>query len=202
MACSADRVGHAHGLSRAMLSKLPARIIFRGEVAQPVLAVQLVKLDEGFPVVIASADFDSVKSQARKVEVDARSQACEVACNVAPAGLEKHAVPLAQRRVAQVQAGIGLEARRGDQPACGLGVMPGAVCPAVQGTDDVGWGWAQVAAPSQDDSLPMATDIGDELDAVGSVRQCAGKTLMSQSVIVSKLRRAQGVGNVARARGE
>ena len=74
-----------------------------------------VDLDEGLPVVVALVDLDAVEHVAREVEV-AHAERREVARDVARA-VEQQAVPVLQRRAAEVEARLVGEVRRAEQLA-------------------------------------------------------------------------------------
>ena len=136
--------GDAHGLHRELFAELPAQVVAGDKVAQArverahVVVLQ-IDLDEGLPVVVALMQLDLVEHIAGKIQRGLLAHAGQICRNVAAVVLEQQAIPLAQRVVAQVQAGVGGEvgganefARRGLARA-----VAGAVGPAVDRADDV-----------------------------------------------------------------
>jgi hypothetical protein len=74
-----------------------------------------VDLDEGLPVVVAFLDFDPVEHMVREVE-RIRRECCEVAMDVALT-VEQEAMPVGERRPAQMQAWVVGEMRRAEELA-------------------------------------------------------------------------------------
>ncbi len=127
---------HAHRLHRVLAPELPLQVVTGDEVAQAgvegadVVVLQ-VDLDEGLPVVVALVQFDVIEHVAVERQVLGGGHAGQVGGDVAAVVIEQQTVPLAQRVVAEVQAGVALEVRCAQQlAAAGIG-------PAVDGADDV-----------------------------------------------------------------
>src|SRR5437868_6164202 len=109
-----------------MMAELPAQVVAGDEAAQPRMeradvVVLEVDLDEGLPVVVALVQLDAVEGIAVEIEVEAGTDPSEVGGDIASAAvgvlLEQEPVPLVQRVVVQVEAGVLLEVRRADQRA-------------------------------------------------------------------------------------
>ncbi len=198
----AEGGGHAHGLHGVVLLELPAQVVAGDEVAQPrverahVVVLQ-IDLDEGLPVVVALVQLDLVEHVAVERKLRERAHAGEVGGDVAAVVLEEEAVPLAQRIVVQVQAGIVREVRRAQQ------LPPGRVRPAVQRADDVARGMAlavraQVAPALQHHRLAMAAHVGDQFDAALRVaHQGPALSFLRQRVIIARFGHAQLVPHIA-----
>lgn len=115
------------------------------------MVVLQIDLDEGLPVVVALVQLHVVEHHALEVERGAWPHVRQVGLHVASVVLEQQTVPLAQRVVVEVQAGVLLEVRRAEQ-APGLFTVRATVGPAVQRADDVAAGaaaagLAEVARP-------------------------------------------------------
>lgn len=167
------------------------------------VVVLQVDLDEGLPVVVALVQLDAVERVAREVEVGARAEFGHVGRHVAPCAigtaLEQQAVPLGERVVVQVEAGVLLEVRRADQRAGGARIA-GRIGPAVQQANDVAAGLAvELAAALENERLAVAAHVGDEFHALGRVHQRAALVLLRQGVEVAGLGHGQAVAHIARA---
>ncbi len=195
---------HAHRLHRVLAPELPLQVVTGDEVAQAgvegadVVVLQ-VDLDEGLPVVVALVQFDVIEHVAVERQVLGGGHAGQVGGDVAAVVIEQQTVPLAQRVVAEVQAGVALEVRCAQQlAAAGIG-------PAVDGADDVAARMAlafgqQVAAPAQHDGLAVAAAVGDQLDlALRVAQQRAPAGFLRQHEIVVGFGYRQRVPHVARA---
>ena len=170
------------------------------------MVVFQIDLDEGLPVVVALVQLDPVERVAAEVEVGPRPQASQVGRHVAAAAvavlLEEQAVPLFQRVIVQVEAGVLREVRGADQFASGARVG-GCIGPAVQRTDDVAArARVEFSAALQDQRLPVPADVGDQLDALGRVHQRAAVVLLWQRVEVAHFGHGQAVADIARPVGE
>ena len=182
----------ADRLHRVPLAELPAQVVARDEAAQPRVerdhvVVLEVDLDEGLPVVVALVDLDVIEQVAREVELRDRIEAGEIARHVARA-LEEHAAPVLQGRTAEVSARTLLEVRRPEQLAGEI------VGPAVQRAHDV----RGLAAAVEHHRLPVAADVGQQLDARGVAHQDAALVLGRQRVVAAGLGHHQLVADVAR----
>ena len=99
---------------------------------------------------------------------------------------EQQAVPVLQRRLVQVQAGILREVRRAEQFAVGL------VGPAMHRADDV----LRVAAALQHDGLAVAADVAEQFHAVLVAHQHLRPAF--QHVVVAQIRHHQFMADVIR----
>jgi hypothetical protein len=158
-------VVHAHGLHRVHLAVFPLQFVAVDELAQArvvghhVVVLQ-VDLDEGLPVELVFGDLGAFVHEAGEIHVGGHAQLGQVGVDVARAG-EQQAVPVGQRRLVQVQAGIVGEMRRAHELALGV------VGPAVERADDV----LGVAPALQHPGLAVAADVGQQFHAVRVVDQ-------------------------------
>ncbi|MDT4873101.1 hypothetical protein FQZ97_1083280 [compost metagenome] len=112
----------------------------------------------------------------------------QIGLHVAAVVLEQQTIPLAQRVVVEVQAGVFVKVGRAQQLAR-LFALDAAVGPTVQGAHDVATraaaaGLQQVAPSLEDDGLPVAADVGDQLDAAGGAHQSTSARFLRQCVVV------------------
>lgn len=91
------------------------------------VVVLQIDLDEGLPVVVALVYFDVIEHEARKVEMLPRAEPRKIARDVAPLRFEQQALPVLQRRGAEIQAGVVREMRCAEKLAVQI------VRPAMQG---------------------------------------------------------------------
>ena len=139
-----------------------------------------------------------VERKARKIQLGAWPQGLELTVNVAAIVLKQQTIPLLQRVVVEVQAGVMGKMRRAQQLATGV------VGPAVQGADDVAastaWGLVlQIAPAFEHDGLAVATHVGHQLDALGRVHQSAAPLLLRQGQVVARVGHTQAVAHITGA---
>ena len=180
----------ADGLQRRPGSELPLEVLAGDELAEPRVerddvVVLEVDLDERLPVVVALVQLDAVEQVAREVEL-ARRQPGEVLRDVARA-VEQQAVPVLDRRAAEVEARLVGEMRRAEQLALEV------VGPAVDRADDVG----RVALALEHQRLSVPADVRQELDAARVADERLRVVASRQDLVVADLRDHQLVADVA-----
>ena len=146
----------------------------------PDVVVLQVDLDEGLPVVVALVHLHLIEHVAAEVEIGARRRMrASRAAHVAPVVLEDQAVPVVQRVVVQVQAGVGREVRCADQLAVQV------VGPAVQRADDV---VARLPRPRSITAWRWRQTLDISSHAVRRAHQRAAFAFLRQGVVVARLR--------------
>ena len=113
------------------------------------VVVLQIDLDKGLPVVVALVHHHFVQHKTVKIQRRPRAHARQVSCYVAPVALKQQAVPLLQRVIFEVEAGVLLKMgcanqRTGlDRSATSVAT---AISPAVQGANDIATGAGYFAA--------------------------------------------------------
>ncbi len=180
----------ADGLHRRPLRELPAQVVAGDEVTEPRVerlhvVVLEIDLDERLPVVVALVQVDAVQQIAREIQV-AERESREIARDVARA-VEQEAVPVADRRAAELRARLVLEV------GCAEQLAGKVVGPAMDRADDV----LRAALAGQHDRLPVAADVGQQFDALRSVHEGLRVVAPGENVVVARLGRHQRVADVA-----
>ena len=187
---------HAHALHTVVGGKLPAEIVAGDEVTQSRVEgrnviILKIDLDEGLPVVIAGVHLDVVEDIVGKVEFRPRKQVPDIPLCIARP-FKEQAVAVLELEPLQIKAGLFVDLGCPEQFS---GVV---VCPAMQRADDVAPAVAQVAVrvdvagdvaglAAQHDGLAVATDVGEQLDAVIAAKENAPAAFGRQGAPVAWL---------------
>ena len=178
---------------RPALPEAPLVVAGVDELLQPGVerlhVVELeVDLEERLPVERALVDHDPVEDVAGEVIVGGEREVGEVGGDVAPAG-EEEAVPRLRLHARQRHVRRRGELGRAEQPAVEV------VGPAVQRADDV----PHLAAPLEQEPLPVAAHVAEEVHAAVAPHQHAGVPVRFERDVVALLRHHQLVADVLRA---
>ena len=187
----------ADGLHRMVFAEFPAQVFTADKTAQPGMerpdvVVLQIDLDKGLPVVVALVEVTALKHITAEVQLGCAAKLGQVGNDCSSVALEQQALPVLQRVVAQVQAGVLLKMRCANQRAMQV------VGPAVQRTDDVLARSTDLAASLEHDCLAMAADVRDQLDAIGRVHQRATFPFLRQRQVVAGLGHGEFVPQITR----
>src|SRR6202012_3234754 len=104
------------------IAELPRQVVAIDEAAEArmerrdVIVLQ-IDLDKGLPVVVALVHFDVIEHEARKVEMLLGAEPRQIARDIAPLRFEQQALPVLQRRGAEIQARVVRKMRRAEKLA-------------------------------------------------------------------------------------
>lgn len=151
----------ADGLDAVPVAEFPLEVVARHEAAESRMerrdvVILEIDLDEGLPVVVALVHFDVIKHEAREVEMTCGTEPDEVCRDIAAFRLEKQALPVLQRRFAEIQARLVREMRCAEQ------LTVEVIGPAVQRAYDV----VRAAAAVEHDGLAVTAHVRQQFDLV------------------------------------
>src|SRR5688572_4253331 len=191
-----ERVLDSAPLHAVPLAELPIEIRYVDKVPEARMirldvVILEIDLDEGFPVARVFVGLHPVKHESRKIELMRKAKRGEIETDVA-APREQQPVPAGEWRPGKVEAGITGKMR------CAEKLAAQVVRPAMERADDI----PHRATPFEDDRLPVAADVRQQLDALIAVDQRFGMSEPVERLIIADVGHHQLVSDVARTRVE